>query len=254
MDHLSTNFDLHASLIPGQTTGMKVFHSPGITWVDSGLSCDTFNIIHITNGDSLTEQQLTETIDYYKSRDLAFCIWINEENLTGLIMDYFSGLSLSQQNMEPGMVLDMRSYQTIENNLHSNVRIVETQQDIDEYARVIAANWNPPDKNVIDYFKQTGAAILNKQNNILLAMYYDNNQPAAVVELFSSDLQTIGIYGLATREEWRGKGIGSALMTWSLNKIKELGYKHAILQASEDGIGIYQRLGFTVFTNYYEFA
>ena len=49
-------------------------------------------------------------------------------------------------------------------------------------------------------------------------------------------------------------GIGSALMTYALNYAKEAGYQRAILQATEAGIGIYQRYGFEAITKYYEYA
>ena len=48
VDIIDENFSLHASKIPGLTEGMKVYKSPGINYVDSGLSCDTFNVIQIT--------------------------------------------------------------------------------------------------------------------------------------------------------------------------------------------------------------
>ncbi|HEX5167862.1 MAG TPA: GNAT family N-acetyltransferase [Cyclobacteriaceae bacterium] len=76
----------------------------------------------------------------------------------------------------------------------------------------------------------------------------------AVIEMFPSDEATVGLYGLATRREFRGKGIGSAMMTYALNKAMTLGYENVILQASPDAIGIYKRYGFKVVTRYYEYA
>jgi ribosomal protein S18 acetylase RimI-like enzyme len=72
--------------------------------------------------------------------------------------------------------------------------------------------------------------------------------------MFSSGNGNLGFYALATLENYRGKGIGSAVMTFALNKAKMLGYRNVILQASEDGIKIYQKLGFEIKTVYYEFA
>jgi ribosomal protein S18 acetylase RimI-like enzyme len=72
--------------------------------------------------------------------------------------------------------------------------------------------------------------------------------------MFPADNETIGIYGLATLKTARGKGIGSALMSYSLQRARELGYKQAVLQASADGIRIYERLGFETVTRFFEFS
>lgn len=60
--------------------------------------------------------------------------------------------------------------------------------------------------------------------------------------------------GFATLKDYRGLGIGSALFTFALNDAKRAGYRHIILQATKDGLGIYQKYGFKTVTNYYEYA
>jgi ribosomal protein S18 acetylase RimI-like enzyme len=55
---------------------------------------------------------------------------------------------------------------------------------------------------------------------------------------------TIGIYDIVTREEFRGVGIGSAMFAHLIETAKSFGSRYAVLQASPDGIGIYRRAGF----------
>jgi ribosomal protein S18 acetylase RimI-like enzyme len=50
------------------------------------------------------------------------------------------------------------------------------------------------------------------------------------------------------------KGIGSAMLTYALNLAQSMGYKNAVLQASQDGIELYKKMGFQTFTQYFEFA
>jgi len=251
---ISKNFNLHSLKVPSQTNGMKVFYKPGLTYVDSGLSCDTFNIIHIVDAQQLVEDDFTEAINYFRRKSFVFCIWISEENLIDKVQDYFEKLGVRQQNKEPGMTLDLKEYAEQKNVLHDRVKIITTSEELTDYACVIAANWSPPDQNIMEYFRAAGNHLLSKQNNILLLAHYEEGKPVAVVEMFPTDQTTMGIYGLATLQAFRGKGVGSSLLTFCLNKAKVLGYEHAILQASEDGIGIYKRLGFNVKTNYFEFA
>jgi GNAT superfamily N-acetyltransferase len=254
LNTIDQNFNLHAARIPSITTAMEVRHLPGLTFVDSGLSCDTFNIIHITDGARVNQPNLFQAIHHFRNKHFPFCIWISRENLIHTVANIFEAGSVKQQNAEPGMVLELTHYSPVQETLHENITLVRTAQALRDFAEVIALNWTPPDENVRKYFELTAGHYLDPSNKIELAIYYLEGKPVSVIEMFSSDQQTLGLYSLATLADYRGKGIGSALMKFALNKAKTGGYKNVILQASEDGISIYTKYGFQTKTHYYEFA
>ena len=64
-DYISKNLQLHFSLVPSQTEGMEVVHTDSLTFVDSGLPCDTFNVIHIRNAAMLQEDELKKAIEHF---------------------------------------------------------------------------------------------------------------------------------------------------------------------------------------------
>lgn len=253
-EHIDYNFYKHSWMIPEQTKGMQVIHTKNLTYVDSGLSCDTFNIIHIHNQTGLEEKEITEAITYFKSRDLEYCVWVSSENFSNTVKQTFELNSITNQGEEAGMVLLLENYQPTQSDQHLNIKIVDNKPLLKDYAKVIAENWTPPDQNVLSYFEQTAEHYLNPENKIILLVYYHEGLPVSTVEMFPSDDETIGLYGFATLSSHRGLGIGTSLMTFGLNKVKELGYKRAILQASEDGIGIYRKFGFEELTTYFEYA
>lgn len=251
---IDLNFGMHATMIPKKANGMNVHQLENLTFVDSGLSCDTFNIIHITNGLNITRNEITLALDHFKWKSLDHCLWINSENLTEQVQAYLEEHSLSQQGSEMGMSLDLITYEPVDSKKHQNIVEVISQNQLIDYANVIASNWTPPDPNVLEYYQNTAAHYLHKSSGVVLLVYYYEGTPLATVELFPTDHETIGIYGLATLEDARGQGIGSALMTFALKKAKELNYKNVVLQASEDGLGIYQKIGFEAHNQYFEFA
>lgn len=251
---IDKNFNLHAHQIPELTEGMTVHQSPALTIVNSGLSCDTFNILHITNGPELQKTELEQAVNHYEIRRLDFCIWLNEENLTQEVYSYFEDLGIQKQGEEVGMTLDLTTYEHKSHPLHPNIQQVTSPELLESYAKVLASNWTPQDQNVINYYQQTVKHFLNKESGIVLLVHHVDGKPISTVELFPSDADTIGIYGLATLEQYRGKGIGSSMMRFILNTAKDLGYKTAILQATEDGIRIYEKMGFEPIIKYFEFG
>lgn len=251
---IDRNFNLHIAQAPLATEGMRVFESSQLTYVDSGLSCDTFNVIHITRGELLDDQEISEALEYYRSRNLAFCIWVNAENLTANVKAILSAQNLVEQNREVGMALDLTKYSPHDHASFDNIVIVSNAEELSDYASVVAANWNPPDPNIPIFYERTAAQFLDPDVPPALMVYYNAGRAVSTVELFPSDTETIGIYGLATISDQRRKGIGQVLMRFCLKRARALGYKWVVLQASPEGIGIYQRLGFKSITTYHEYA
>lgn len=254
MQHLITqNFDRHAYLIPNLTSGMQVFRNSQITYVDSGLSCDTFNIIHLLSGEEIATD-VRQAVHHFRQNDQAYCIWVSESRLSSELKAVFQELGIEQQNMEPGMVLDLKKYEPVASSLYVHIERVSTTQQLAEFATAIAANWSPPDQNVLRYYEMAAPAILNPEQRVQFLIYREEGQVVSCLEMFPSDQDTIGFYSLATLEAYRGKGIASAMLSYALNLAKAVGYQQVILQASEDGLRIYEKVGFQRVENYYEYA
>ena len=59
-----------------------------------------------------------------------------------------------------------------------------------------------------------------------------------------SCLNDIGLQVLATLPQYRGNGIGSALVALGLDEARKAGLTEFFLQASEDGHDVYEKFGF----------
>lgn len=228
---------------------MEVVKKDGLSYSDSGLSCDTFNIIYITNG-NLQPNELAGAINHFDEKQFEFCIWINEENRMQNVMDVMNSFSLQQAGSDPGMILDLQSFEAPATN--ADIRKISTKSELEVYADIISLNWEPADMNVIRYYKSVADAIFNN-SHIQYYSYYLDGHPVAAVELFPDNNENAGLYSLCTLANARGKGIGTNLMKYSLNQLKQQGYKTVTLQASDDGLNIYKKLGFVEKTRFYEY-
>ena len=248
------NFKWHVSRIPSLTEGMEVYSKKGLIYVDCGLSCDTFNVILLYDGGQLPPGELYKAVTYFKQRELAYCLWVREENLLAGVRAEIQALGLGCHNRERGMELDLPEFKPVQDAAHAAVRIATQPRQIADYARVIACNWEPPDEHVLRYYEATAGHILDQASGMRLLLYYEEERAVAGIEMCASDEEVIGLYGLATLPSHRRMGIGSSLMTYALGLAKEMGYSKAILQATPDGIGIYRKYGFRETTTYYEFS
>lgn len=64
---------------------------------------------------------------------------------------------------------------------------------------------------------------------------------------------TVGVYSVTTLAEYRGRGYGTA-MTWHLLADADPGWRVAVLQASEMGRPVYERMGFQMVREFAEFV
>jgi ribosomal protein S18 acetylase RimI-like enzyme len=133
-----------------------------------------------------------------------------------------------------------------------SIHRVRTAAELLDFASVNAANWDPPDQAVVKFFGQAAPLLLVEDCPMRLFVGYMDGQAVAASELFLGG-GVAGIHMVSTRRAYQRRGIGLA-MTWAaVDEGRRLGETTVALQASEQGRGVYARLGFQACCEFTEY-
>lgn len=116
----------------------------------------------------------------------------------------------------------------------------------------MAANWDPPDQAVIDYYQHAAPLLLAPESPFRFWIAYAAGRAVGACESYVG-AGVVGIYAVVTRHAYRRRGIGTAVTQAALGHARDEDIRIATLQASGQGQRIYERIGFTTCGMFREF-
>lgn len=136
-----------------------------------------------------------------------------------------------------------------------DIRVVRDAAGVADFASVLAANWNPPDGEVLRFYRRAILALCSPGCPATLLVAYLDGQLAAAAEVYrtasgypaaggATHRDVAGVYNVCTLDAFRRRGFGTAVTRAALLHARQAGCRHAVLQASGDGYRVYARLGF----------
>ena len=192
----------------------------------TGLMIPTFNGCVVTQ--PIAAGELTESLDWLSSRGLPYEVSIAEPlapELADVVMG--SGLSINPVPY-PGMAL------------HPVPPSPPLPPDV-----VVARGLEP---GLADYLPASFAADPDVR---VFNARLDGRPVGISIAIRTGDVA--GVYGVGTRPESRGRGVGTAVTWAAVAAGREWGSDTIVLQASEMGLSLYQRMGFRTVVRYVKF-
>ena len=253
LEAADANLVLHATWVQSRLEGGRVESSAALVVSDSGLPCDTFNLVCRARLDGAARPTVDGVLAYFARVDRPFSWWRGPvdrpRDLDRVLLD--AGLTAAESEL--AMAADLRRLRP-EQESPPGLRIVRarTARQISDFARVNAANWTPPDRHVIRFYELAAPLLQRTDSPLRLYVGYVEDEPVATAELDVSD-GAVGLYNIATVGAHRRKGIGAAMTLRPLLDARAEGHTLAVLQASADGQGLYARLGFEERGRYTEY-
>ncbi len=200
--------------------------------------------------DLQSEKVVVDTLNEYKDRGRPMMWFVGPSttpsNLGDLILEK-GGTKLFET---PGMVADLTQLGD-QSDAPEGIRLakVEDAETLEDWLQTVQASFRLP-REVAGLF---GNFRPDAESPFPCYIAYLDNNPVAVSALHVSH-GVAGIYCVGTTSEARGKGIGSAITRMPMLEAKALGYQYAILQSSEAGFNVYQRLGFREYCRFQRYG
>lgn len=227
---------------------MTYVKTPQVVRYESDLSHSLFNRI-ITYEGLQSEgalSQIASIADHYQSSKLPFS-WLNwsHDSDAAELASVLEEQGLKKSGRSPGMALSLADWTYNTPAIPSfDIKPIRTHSEFSWFKEIaLPAFGLQGDPG--DVFMQVNEALgIGEQATLRHYVGFLDGHPAGVVTAFQ-DGETIGIYNVATSEEYRRRGIGSALTAHAIREGQTAGSKQAVLQSSEMGVSVYRALGFS---------
>ena len=190
------------------------------------------------------DNAIEQMVAWFQAKGAPFAAWwYNQNPQPANLFERLKAHGFEQDYEAPGMAIDLETLD--ESFLLSNeLSIVSALDDktLQDWVTVLCASYDMPvfaAQAWTDATKSFGAE--NPQWRLYVG--YWQGRPVATNLLFNG-AGVAGLYCVGTIPEARGKGFGKAITLKPLLDARAEGYRYGVLFASEEGLPMYQRLGF----------
>jgi len=215
-----------------------------------GIATPPLNGVWLARFDTATaETSIDQTIGWFDRHGMPFTWWIGPDSTPADLADRIArrGFRLDEAAV-PGMVIDLAALPDDPPDRAVTVERVTDFAAFREVCRVVVEAFAAPPalQPAIEVFAELGFAADNPQQTFLARL---DGQPVGTA-LGVRAGGVLGIFNVATISAARRRGIGRAVTLAALRDGAAAGCRMAVLQASEMGHPVYERLGFRDFATY----
>jgi len=226
--------------------GGFIHEGDGILIAAPGVGPVWLNLVFVTQPLRDPEAQLAGAFALLDARSVPFFVRVRD-GLDPAAEIAAESLGLKYTDSIPGMALDPIP---VDGGRDADLDIREVMDDaaFSDFAAVTAASFDLGESG-----PQLLPPVMRTVTNTHWYVGYKDGEPVAASSLERFD-DVAGINFIGTLAAHRGRGYGEA-MTWRVvNRGKEEGCELAVLQASEAGQPVYERMGFRTVTGYKTFV
>jgi len=211
------------------------WHTPmGHPWFDGVLSTGP--------APSAAPELIQGSVDYFRQQRVSVFSWWLDANAPADGWDAHLRAAGFGLDTSPGMAIDLDAVDVaapLPAGLET--RAVETEADLRRFIRVNVEGFGMPATAETDFYELIGGLGLGLPIRHYVGLL--EGEPVAASSLFLA-AGVAGVQFVATHPKARGRGLGTAMTRLPLRDGLALGCRTGILQSSEMGYRVYERMGF----------
>ncbi|MEE9516050.1 MAG: GNAT family N-acetyltransferase [Candidatus Adiutricales bacterium] len=232
----------------GQGPQAEIHKESDLLWFVTGIPHPILNgVLTARFTEETLDRRIESTLNYFKSRGLPMMWWTGPATEPFDLADHLLAHGMTDGGDQPGMALDLGQLE--QNRPQPEGLIigrVNNVSDLGEWLEPVRIGFELPDfvaEAVFNNFSR-----LNPKKDFPWRHYLGklDGRTVAAATLFLG-AGVAGIYHMATLPQARRRGIASAMTLTALLEAREIAFRIGVLQSSNAGRGVYQRLGFKTY-------
>ena len=241
---IEANLHGHITYVHRRHSSMVLWDEPALLLADSGLPSDTFNkVARAKFSPKRSNGEIARALAHFRTVSRPFAWWVGPSSRPLNIEERLQERGFRLAGLETGMRLELRNLFEPPAPDGLTVERVSSPAQLEDFSRVLAENWEPPDPTCAPSYRTACPFLLRAESSLRCFIGYLDGEPAAVSGLYLEG-DAGGIYAVATRRLFGRLGISSRLTWAAAQEARRAGAVWAVLQASGEGKAIYERLGF----------
>ncbi|WP_066960699.1 GNAT family N-acetyltransferase [Microbulbifer sp. Q7] len=215
----------------------------GLLRTDSGLLSSRFNRV-VSNAVMQPRILQRFVVDYFAERHSPFSLW----HCASKPLDDAEMEALHLKRMAPQIAVaaEVKQLAVEDSGVEGLViRPATTAEDIIAFGDLVANMQDCPRESaqIKKFYRQLAELPEHKHSRLKLFLGEYQGTPVATGTLFSS-ADSLGFYDLATLPDYRGRGIGRAILLHLIGEVLHSHHKHAVALVGEDQQDIWLNAGF----------
>lgn len=243
------NFEEKVSYLARSIPEMTVDDQAGFLSVNCGLPSDTFNVIVLRDLSASTS--MLASVDRFTSTGFPVAVWYWADDVDNIGIARLIQHGLAHTETHSAMYIDLSQFHMTSLHVEGlEIKQATTARDLLLFGEMVADLFGDSreGRQVFTYFQGLSRYPLSMFPAMRYYLGTLHGKAVAVGTLFIGS-QTAGVYDIVTRDDYRRRGIGSAIFQHLLKDACCENCRFCVLQASKDGLGLYLKAGFRVTGN-----
>jgi GNAT superfamily N-acetyltransferase len=231
-------------LTMGRAGGGEEVQTPRLAWTIGGSPIDYHNaVVRADLSEPEAEAVSTEVASKLRARGVPGVWHLGPSMKPANLREILLRGGWMHAGDEPGMAVDLRSLRPDEVPDGVAIREVASAEDLEVWTGTLGQGFGEGPAEAAWAGEVFGRIGLGAESSWRHYLGLLDGRPVATASVLTA-CGVAGLYFVMTVPEERRRGIGSAITVRALLSARDQGYEVGVLQASEQGKGIYEALGF----------